>query len=198
MIYPLARGTGPLLASTAAIAHFDERPGPLGAAGILLIVSGVFLLAWEPDSDSRGSAKKKWLVMAFGLLTGVFIASYTLWDKYAVSDLSLSPILYYWAFNSVEALLLTPLALRDKEKVRAAWRAHWLETLGVAVLSPLSYVLVLIALVFTPVSQVAPAREISILIGVLMGGRLLAEGGLRQRLVASGLMVVGIAALAVG
>jgi drug/metabolite transporter (DMT)-like permease len=200
MIYPLARGTGPLLASTAAIALFDERPGPLGAAGILLIVSGVFLLAWEPDNGSRGSAKKKkkWLGMAFGLLTGVFIASYTLWDKYAVSDLSLSPILYYWAFNSVEALLLTPLALRDKEKVRAAWRAHWLETLGVAVLSPLSYVLVLIALVFTPVSQVAPAREISILIGTLMGGRLLAEGGLRQRLVASGLMVVGIAALAVG
>lgn len=199
MIYPLARGTGPLLASAAAIALFDERPGPLGAAGILLIVSGVFLLAWEPDSGSRGSAKKKkWLGMAFGLLTGVFIASYTLWDKYAVSDLSLSPILYYWAFNSVEALLLTPLALRDKEKVRAAWRAHWLETLGVAVLSPLSYVLVLIALVFTPVSQVAPAREIGILIGTLMGGRLLAEGGLRQRLVASGLMVVGIAALAVG
>jgi len=198
MIYPLARGTGPLLASAAAIALFDERPGPLGAAGILLIVSGVFLLAWEPDSGSRGSAKKKWLGMAFGLLTGVFIASYTLWDKYAVSDLSLSPILYYWAFNSVEALLLTPLALRDKEKVRAAWRAHWLETLGVAVLSPLSYVLVLIALVFTPVSQVAPAREISILIGTLMGGRLLAEGGLRQRLIASGLMVGGIAALAVG
>ena len=198
MIYPLARGTGPLLASAAAIALFDERPGPLGAAGILLIVSGVFLLAWEPDSGSRGSAKKKWLGIAFGLLTGVFIASYTLWDKYAVSDLSLSPILYYWASCLVEALLLTPLALRDKEKVRAAWRAHWLETLGVAVLSPLSYVLVLIALVFTPVSQVAPAREISILIGTLMGGRLLAEGGLRQRLIASGLMVGGIAALAVG
>ena len=63
MIYPLARGTGPLLASAAAIALFDERPGPLGAAGILLIVSGVFLLAWEPDSGSRGSAKKKWLGM---------------------------------------------------------------------------------------------------------------------------------------
>jgi drug/metabolite transporter (DMT)-like permease len=198
MIYPLARGTGPLLASAAAIALFDERPGPLGAAGILLIVSGVFLLAWEPDSGSRGPAKKKWLGMAFGLLTGVFIASYTLWDKYAVSDLSLSPILYYWASCLVEALLLTPLALRDKEKVRAAWRTHRLETLGVAVLSPLSYVLVLTALVFTPVSQVAPAREIGILFGTLMGGHLLAEGGLGRRLVASSFMVLGIVALAVG
>jgi drug/metabolite transporter (DMT)-like permease len=140
--------------------------------------------------------------MAFSLLTGVFIASYTLWDKYAVSDLSLSPILYYWACLFVGTLLLTPVALRDKEKVRAAWRAHQPEILGVAVLSPLSYVLIhvliLVALVFSPVSQVAPAREISILIGVLMGGRLLAEGSLRRRLVASGLMVAGIAALAVG
>jgi drug/metabolite transporter (DMT)-like permease len=118
--------------------------------------------------------------MAFGLLTGVFIASYTLWDKYAVSDLSLSPILYYWACLFVGTLLLTPVALRDKEKVRAAWRAHQPEILGVAVLRLLSYVLIhvliLVALVFSPVSQAAPAREISILIGVLMGGRLLAEG----------------------
>lgn len=198
MIYPLARGTGPLLASAAAIALFDERPGPLGGAGILLIVSGVFLLAWEPDGGSRSSAKKKWLGMVFGLLTGVFIASYTLWDKYAVSDLSLSPILYYWASLLVEALLLTPIALRDKEKVRAAWHAHRPETLGVAVLSPLSYVLVLTALVFAPVSQVAPAREMGILFGTLMGGHLLAEGGLGRRLVASSLMVLGIVALAVG
>ncbi len=198
MIYPLARGTGPLLASAAAIALFDERPGPLGGAGILLIVSGVFLLAWEPDDGSRSPEKKKWLGMIFGLLTGVFIASYTLWDKYAVSDLSLSPILYYWASLLVEALLLTPIALRDKEKVRAAWHAHRPETLGVAVLSPLSYVLVLTALVFAPVSQVAPAREMGILFGTLMGGHLLAEGGLGRRLVASSLMVLGIVALAVG
>lgn len=198
MIYPLARGTGPLLASAAAIALFDERPGPLGGAGILLIISGVFLLAWEPDDGSRSSAKKKWLGMTFGLLTGVFIASYTLWDKYAVSDLALSPILYYWASLLVEALLLTPIALRDKEKVRAAWHAHRPETLGVAVLSPLSYVLVLTALVFTPVSHVAPAREMGILFGTLMGGHLLAEGGLGRRLVASSLMVLGIVALALG
>ena len=81
--------------------------------------------------------------MAFGLLTGLFIASYTLWDKYAVSDLSLSPILYYWACLFVGTLLLTPVALRDKEKVRSAWRAHQPKILGVAVLSPLSYVLIL-------------------------------------------------------
>ena len=58
--------------------------------------------------------------------------------------------------------------------------------------------LVLTALVFAPVSQVAPAREMGILFGTLMGGHLLAEGGLGRRLVASSLMVLGIVALAVG
>jgi uncharacterized membrane protein len=68
----------------------------------------------------------------------------------------------------------------------------------VAVLSPLSYIPVLTALVFTPVSYVAPAREISILIGVLMGTRLLTEGNIRQRVLAAGAMVAGIVALALG
>ena len=67
-----------------------------------------------------------------------------------------------------------------------------------AVLSPLSYILVLTALVFTPVSYVAPAREISILIGAAMGARLLSEGDSKRRLVAAGAMVVGIIALALG
>src|SRR4051812_14517448 len=102
VIYPLARGTGPLLASAVAIAFFSERPGPIGAVGILLIVGGVLLLAWEPSDDNEGSAKKKRLGIAFGLLTGIFIASYTLWDKYAVSNLSLSPVLYYWGSLLVE------------------------------------------------------------------------------------------------
>jgi len=65
-------------------------------------------------------------------------------------------------------------------------------------LSPLAYVLVLTALVFTPVSYVAPAREISILIATIMGARLLAEGDPGRRLIAAGGMVAGVVALALG
>jgi drug/metabolite transporter (DMT)-like permease len=196
VVYPLARGTGPLLASGAAIVLFGERPGPVAVAGILLIVLGVFLLGWEPGG-TRGFVERKQLGMAFGLLTGVFIAAYTLWDKYAVSGLSLSPILYYWASLLVETVVLLPVALRRKEEIGGAWRSRRKEALGVAVLSPLAYVLVLMALSFAPVSHVAPAREISILVGTLMGGSLLAEGGLRRRMFASSFMVLGIVALAV-
>jgi drug/metabolite transporter (DMT)-like permease len=64
------------------------------------------------------------------------------------------------------------------------------------VLSPLAYVLVLAALSFAPVSLVAPARETSILIGALLGARLLDEGSKRRRLVSAGAIVVGLFALA--
>jgi hypothetical protein len=57
---------------------------------------------------------------------------------------------------------------------------------------------VLTALVFAPVSRVAPAREIGILVGAFLGGNLLAEGGRARRLLASSCIVLGIVALAVG
>jgi drug/metabolite transporter (DMT)-like permease len=202
VVYPLARGTGPLLASAAAVALFGERPGPVAVLGILLIGSGVFVLAWEPGgatTDASPAQKRaRRLGVAYGVLTGAFIAGYTLWDKQAVSGLALSPILYYWAALLVETAILSPIALRHKDEVRAAWRSHRLEAMGVAFLSPLSYLLVLTALVFAPVSHVAPAREVGILIGTALGGGLLKEGGGPRRLAAAGAIVAGIVALALG
>ena len=136
--------------------------------------------------------------MIYGLLTGAFIAAYTIWDKHAVSALLIPPLLQSWVTTLVTTGLLTPLAVRHRGKVLAIWREHKIEAFGVAVLSPLSYILVLTALVFTPVSYVAPAREISILIGAAMGASLLAEGDVRRRLAAATVMVLGFAALALG
>ncbi len=70
--------------------------------------------------------------------------------------------------------------------------------LGVAALAPLAYILVLTALVFTPVSYVAPVREVSILIATAMGAQLLVEGDARRRLLAAGAVVAGVVALALG
>lgn len=195
LVYPLARGTGPLLATAAAVVLLAERPGPVAVFGIALIAAGVFLLTREPGS-LRGPGLGRGVV--YGLLTGGFIAAYTVWDKQAVGALLIPPLMQSWAATLVVTLLLTPTALRDREKVLAVWRDHRPEALGVAVLSPLSYILVLTALVFTPVSYVAPAREISILIGTAMGASLLSEGHARRRLLAAGAMVAGVAALALG
>jgi len=195
VVYPLARGTGPLLATAAAVVVFGERPSTVALLGIVLIAAGVFLLTREPGSMGGAGLGRG---AVYGILTGGFIAAYTLWDKQAVSALLIPPLLQSWATTLSSTALLTPFAARRREEVLTIWRNHKTEVLGVAILSPLSYILVLTALVFTPVSYVAPAREISILIGVLMGTSLLSEGNARQRLLAAGAMVVGIVALALG
>jgi uncharacterized membrane protein len=126
------------------------------------------------------------------------IAAYTLWDKYAVSALLIPPILLIWANNLVRAVLLSPIAVRSWGTVRAEWRAHRTEALGVAVFGPLSYILILTAMVFSPVSYIAPAREISILFGTALGLRLLAEEQAARRMVGGTAVVLGVVALALG
>jgi drug/metabolite transporter (DMT)-like permease len=195
LVYPLARGTGPLLSSIAAILFLGERPSALAVVGGLLIVAGVIALTGNPKSLRHAGARK---AVAYALVTGTFIATYTLWDKQAVSRFAMSPILLDWGANFVRSLLLTPYALRHWNRARDEWRIHRFEAVGVALLVPLSYILVLTAMAFTPVSYVAPAREISILIGTAMGTRLLAEGDVHRRLAAACAMVLGIVALAVG
>jgi len=126
------------------------------------------------------------------------IASYTLVDKIAVAAWLIPPLVQDWAANLGRVLLMTPLALRLRDDIRPTWRRAKKEIIAVALLCPLSYILVLTAMVFTPVSYVAPAREVSILVAALMGTQLLAEGDAMRRLAASAAMVAGIICLAAG
>ena len=195
LVYPLARGTGPLLSTVAAIVFLGERPTVVALLGALLVIAGVAVLTSNPEQLRRAGAR---MAVQYALVTGAFIAAYTLWDKQAVSRFALSPILLDWGANAGRALLLTPFALRHWNETRLEWQTHRREAAGVALLAPLSYILVLSALAFTPVSYVAPAREISILIGTAMGARLLSEGDAGRRLLGAGAMVIGVVALALG
>jgi drug/metabolite transporter (DMT)-like permease len=197
LVYPLARGTGPLLSTLAALVIFSERPSATALAGGAIIVAAVLSLAGA-GAGSGGAEGRRRQAVTFALLTGVTIASYTLWDKQAVGPLGIQPILYYWGTNVAETALLTPFVAHRREEVRRTWRAYRLQVLGVAVLSPLAYILVLFALAHAPVSYVAPARELSILVGAVAGTTVLAEGHRRRRLLAAGAIFVGIVALALG
>ena len=195
LVYPLARGTGPLLSTIAAILLLGERPSALALVGASLIVGGVVVITGSPKS-LRGSGVKA--AALYAAVTGLFIAAYTLWDKQAVSRFAVPPLILDWGSNLGRTIFLTSLPARYPRETRVEWREHRFEAIGIAVLAPLSYILVLTAMQFTPVSYVAPAREISILIGTAMGTRLLAEGDGRRRLVAASAMVLGVVALAVG
>ena len=175
VVYPVARGTGPMLSSLAAIAILGEAPGLSGFAGLVLIVAGIFLIATEGRLAAfrrpGGQAGLRW-----GTLTGGLIASYTVVDAYAVKLLGVAPVVLDWASNLMRFWLLLPLYLRDPARARAAMRGHWGLALGVGLLSPLSYILVLAALQQgAPLSLVAPMREMSMMIGALLGMAILRE-----------------------
>ncbi len=195
LVYPLARGTGPLLSSLAAIVFLGERPSAVAVAGALLIVGGVLILTTKLAKLREPGARD---AVIYALTTGLFIAAYTIWDKQAVSRFGIAPLVLDWGANVGRAVLLTPFALKYSDEAVNEWREHKYEAIAVAVLIPLSYILVLTAMRFTPVSYVAPAREISILIGTAMGARLLAEGDAERRLAGACAMVLGVVALAVG
>jgi drug/metabolite transporter (DMT)-like permease len=182
VVYPLARGTGPVLSVAAAILFLHERPSTLGLLGGALIVAAIGSLA-VGATHGIGAA----------MATGAFTAAYTVWDAHAVGALNQPPLFYGWAFSALVTATLLPLA----HGARATWREQRRAVLGVAALSPLSYVLVLFALTRAPVSLVAPVRESSVVIGALLGARVLGEGHMARRIVAACAIALGIAALAV-
>jgi len=195
VVYPLARGTGPLITILCAVLLLQERPTPLAVTGALLIGGGAIALTGDPRKLRQSGNLH---AVGFALLTGCMIASYTLVDKVAVAAWLIPPLVQDWAANLGRVLLLTPLALKLRSDIGPTWRRAKKEIVAVALLCPLSYILVLTAMVFTPVSYVAPAREVSILVAALMGTQLLAEGDVTRRLAAAAAMVAGITCLAVG
>lgn len=193
LVYPIARATGPLLTVGLAVLLLGERPAPVAITGALLISAGGLLLTGDPRALRSKGIEHAVLI---ALATGVTIAAYTLVDKTAVAILLTPPILQDWMTNVGRVALMTPLLRTRGEAVRAAWREHRGDVLAVAVLCPLSYILVLTAMQLTLVSYVAPAREVSILIAAFLGARLLSEGDARRRGIAAALMSVGVIALA--
>jgi drug/metabolite transporter (DMT)-like permease len=195
LVYPLARGSGPLIVTVVAILFLGETPTPLAVGGAVMIAVGVLLLSANLTELRKDGAMKG---VVFALMTGATIASYTLWDQYAVHDLDLNPLLYLFAGGIVQMVLFIPFVLRKRDQVIEQWHTHWRSALLIGTLSFAAYALVLFALTFTQVSYIAPAREVSVMIGFLMGGRVLAEQMSTRRIVAAAAMLLGMIGLALG
>lgn len=195
LIYPLARGTGPILSTIAAIILLGEQPSAIALIGTLFIGLGIIVITGNPFQIAEPTARKS---VIFAVLCGTMIAGYTFSDKLAVTSFLIPPLLLDWATNLGRVLLLTPYAIKNWNKVNTQWKNHKLEAISVATLCPLAYILVLTAMVFTPVSYIAPAREISILIGTTMGAKLLSEENIKIRIIGASAMLIGLGALSVG
>jgi drug/metabolite transporter (DMT)-like permease len=205
VVYPVARGSGPLLSSAGAVLVLGESLSTMGLLGMLAVVVGVLLIAGGPSlwrqvqaAHDVSARQRVRLGLVWGALTGVFIAGYTVLDGYAVKVLLISPILLDYMGNLLRIPLMLPFALRDRAGFVQAWRQQWRAALVVAVLGPLGYVMVLYAVLLAPLSHVAPAREVSMLFAAIAGGTLLGEGDKAWRIAGAATMAGGVVMLAWG
>jgi drug/metabolite transporter (DMT)-like permease len=201
VVYPVARGTGPLISSMLAVAVMGEALTLHGALGVLCVCGGVFIIAGgpamlraahDPATRARTHAGLLW-----GAATGVLIAAYTVLDSYSVKVLALSPVILDYFGNLVRLPFMLPTLARDPAGFADAWRRYKWHAVVLGAVSPLAYILVLYAVRMAPVSHVAPAREISMLFAALIGGKLLGEGDRGQRVLGAVLMAGGVVLLAV-
>lgn len=193
LVYPTARATGPLLSTAFAVAVLGERLTlPIFLGGIAIIVGVVFL-----TGGFRREAKHMTRSLAFGVCVGLIIGIYTVWDAYAVRTLLVPALLLEYTSTLLRSSGLAPIALKRRQQIKEHWRDHKFAVIGIAIFNPLAYILVLIALSFTPVIYVAPAREVSVLLTVMLGTLVLGEGDFRSRMVWAALILFGMILLAV-
>ena len=193
VVYPLARGTGPLLSVILAILILGERPTWLALAGAAVVIAGVVVIGLAGGRIRFGNNGPG---VVYGLLTGVLIAVYTLWDASAVTVGGMPPVGLYWGSVVFQLILLAVPAIRRWPETRQVGTRHWRAVLVVGILSPLAYILILWAMQLAPVSIIAPAREVSVVLVGLAGWLLFREPHPVQRLVGAAVVLVGVGMLA--
>lgn len=197
-VYPIARGTGPILATLGGVVLLGQSPSALGVIGLLAVAAGVMTLGLLGRPGTSGDRPAPTSGLGYALLSGVAIAAYTLWDQHAVGALAISPLLLNAVDDAGRVVLLAPVAARNRHEVRRLWReCRWL-IVAAGILMPMPYLLFLYALRIAPISVVSPVREVSVVLVVLAGGRFLAEGQLRVKLLVSATVLLGLVTLAVG
>ena len=208
VVYPLARGTGPLLTAMIATVLLGESLGLLGWAGVLAVVVGIVLIAGGPalwralraGAEAQVDHARLRAGVGYGLLTGLCVAAYTVVDGYAVKRAGISPVAADYLGNLVRVPLtvvwILMLGRREPLPMAGYWRTTWKPALLIGAISPVAYVLVLYAATMAPLSQVAPAREVSMLFAALLGGTLLRERDVGLRLLGAASIAGGVIALA--
>ncbi len=194
LVYPLARGSGPLFVPVLAITFLQERLSLAGIVGISLVIVGVYFIHLksfsvvsfiEPFRALRGSAS------VWALCTGGTIAGYSLVDKVGVG--LVYPPIYIYLMFVISLLLLTPYALA---KERAALKLEWLANKGPVLIDGFlvlfTYLMILFAFRLSKVSYVVAAREVSIVFSAFLGIIWLKEKHASQKIAGAVLIAAGV------
>jgi drug/metabolite transporter (DMT)-like permease len=195
LVYPVARGLGVALVPLLAVLLLDERPSAVGALGITLVVIGIVALQWVGVSlPTAGERLRLGGGTGWALLTGLTIAGYALVDKVGVGRLH--PVPYIGLMFLGSFVLLVPAVLADRGRFGREWAANRRAILIASAMTLTAYLLVLFAFRLSKAGYVVAAREISIVISVLIGRFWFGERRLAARLAAAALVLAGVVCLA--
>lgn len=210
LVYPLARGSAPVLAVAVGILLLGERLAPLATVGVGCLLVGILLVA-RPWRAFRAAGAAQRGAIAWALATGASIAGYSAVDRIGVRQME------PWLYGTILAVLATMLLAATvvigrrvgilapappadtAAPVRPRWRTIGRDAVA-GVLSLGAYLLVLTAYDIAPLATVAPLRESGIVLAAAWGAFRLGEAAGRReavsRIAAAGLVVVGALLLA--
>jgi drug/metabolite transporter (DMT)-like permease len=187
-VYPIARGTAPLMTAGLATFWLHEVLGLYGWAGVILLALGILLLALRGGRPSRQFDSRSIL---FALLTSLTITAYTLVDGIG-ARLSGDSIAYTaWLFLLSGAAMAAFGIARFGRRVAAEFVGNWPVAIAGAVLSTAAYAIAIWAMTVAPIALVAALRETSVLFGALFATLILREPWLVARITAAAMVLAG-------
>jgi drug/metabolite transporter (DMT)-like permease len=189
-VYPIARGTAPLMTAAGGALLVGENFSLIGWAGIIGLTSGVFLLSMRASGDLAHLNRR---AVGFALFTAVTICCYSLVDGIGARTAGNAHSYALWLFV-IDGAFITGIAV--------AWRGtgsigemarYWKSGLIGGVLSLVAYWIVIWAMTVAPIALVAALRETSVLFGAAIAVIFLKEPVRPLRIAAAVLIVIGIA-----
>ena len=188
LVYPLMRGLSPLVVLVLTLVFAGEVLNTQQILGILLIPFGMVCLLWQ----GGGGDRLPWSMLPVVVLIGLCIGCYTFLDGQALRRWS-HPLDYLVWLTLISAWPFPLLALvRKRAAFSLFWRTQWRLGLSVGLCVLLSYALVLWAMQLGSIAEAAALREVSVILVVLFGMRYLKEPFGRPRLIACGLVLIGM------
>lgn len=188
-VYPIARGTAPLLTAGVSTLWLGERLGTVGWIGLLGLVAGVLMLSLRGGGD-LGRLDRR--AVGFALFTALTVCAYSVIDGVGVRAAG-DPLVYAAALFVGNGLVMTLYGLaRRGPRLIAAGSADWRRSLAGGGLQVASYAIALWAMTLAPIAVVAALRETSVLFGALIAVAFLKERVGPVRVLAALLIVAGL------
>lgn len=186
--YPVSRSST-LFLPVVAFIFLGETIDRIGWMSIILILVGVFLMY----SDNLLKQRKELIKDAgilFALLAAFTVACYTVWDKMAVQHIH--PFVYFYSYTFITSIFYGGvLVFRfSLPQIKYEWKQKNRPIVGVAILNTFTYLLVLVSLSYSKAVYVGALRQVSLVVGVFLGWKILRETVSKMRI----LGVIGIIA----